>query len=82
LVTLIAKDWTEMLKLIAALILSLSSVGTVAYLAPPSFWHGDPDHHHGNSFAAPEMDASSAMGALTLLVGSVLVLRSRVATKR
>jgi hypothetical protein len=80
LVTLIAKDWTEMLKLIAALILSVSSVGTVAYLAPPSFWHGDPDHHH--SFAAPEMDASSAMGALTLLVGGVLVLRSRVATKR
>jgi hypothetical protein len=72
-----------MLKLIAALILSISSVGTVAYIAPSSFWHGDHDHNR-NSFAAPEIDASSAMGALTLLVGGVLVLRSRsrVATKR
>jgi hypothetical protein len=71
-----------MWKLIAALILSLSSVATVAYIAPPSFWHGDHDGDHRNSFAAPEMDASSAMGALTLLVGGVLVMRSRVATKR
>jgi hypothetical protein len=72
-----------MLKLIAALILSISSVGTVVFIAPPSFWQGDHNGPpHGNSFAAPEMDASSAMGALTLLVGGVLVLRSRVATKR
>jgi hypothetical protein len=71
-----------MLKLIAALILSFSSVATVAYIAPPSFWNGDHNGPHSNSFAAPEMDASSAMGALTLLVGGVLVLRSRVATKR
>jgi hypothetical protein len=70
-----------MLKLIAAVILSFSSVGAVAFIAPPSFWHGD-RNSHSNSFAAPEMDASSAMGALTLLVGGVLVLRSRVATKR
>jgi hypothetical protein len=72
-----------MFKLIAALILSFSSVATVAFIAPPSFWHGDHNGPpHSNSFAAPEMDASSAMGALTLLVGGVLVLRSRVATKR
>jgi hypothetical protein len=70
-----------MLKLIAALILSISSVGTVAYIAPPSLWDGDHGHHR-SSFAAPEIDASSAMGALTLLMGGVLVLRSRVATKR
>lgn len=72
-----------MFKLIAALILSLSSVATVVYVAPSSFWHdGDHDGHKGHSFAAPEIDASSAMGALTLLLGSVVVLRSRVATKR
>jgi hypothetical protein len=73
-----------MIKLIAALILSLSSVATVVYVGPQSFWHdrdrGDHDNH--NSLAAPEIDASSAMGALTLLLGSVVVLRSRVATKR
>jgi hypothetical protein len=73
-----------MIKLIAALILSLSSVATVVYVGPQSFWHDDDrggrgDHH---SFAAPEIDASSTMGALALLLGSVVVLRSRVATKR
>jgi hypothetical protein len=82
-----------MFKLIAALILSLSSVATVLYVAPPSSWHGDHDGKghsfwhgdhdgKGHSFAAPEIDASSAMGALTLLLGSVVVLRSRVATKK
>jgi hypothetical protein len=72
-----------MFKLIAALILSLSSVGTVVYVVPPSFWHDDGhDGHRGHSLAAPEIDASSAMGALTLLLGSVVVLRSRVATKK
>jgi hypothetical protein len=81
-----------MFKLIA-LVLSLSSVATVVYVAPPSFWHGDRDEKghsfwhgdhdgKGHSFAAPEIDASSAMGALTLLLGSVVVLRSRVATKK
>ncbi|MDP9010803.1 MAG: hypothetical protein M3N91_19220 [Pseudomonadota bacterium] len=58
-----------MIKLIAALIVSLSSVATVVGLAVVSV-------------AAPEIDASSAMGALTLLLGGVMVLRSRVATKR
>jgi hypothetical protein len=83
-----------MFKLAAALILSLSSVATVVYVAPPSFWYGDRDAKghsfwhggdhdwKGHSFAAPEIDASSAMGALTLLLGSVVVLRSRVATKK
>jgi hypothetical protein len=72
-----------MFKLIAALILSLSSVATVAYFAPASFWHDrDHDRDKDHSLAAPEIDASSAMGALTLLLGSVVVLRSRVATKK
>jgi hypothetical protein len=74
-----------MIKLLAALILSLSSVATVVYVAPPSFWHDDhrgPKGPISHSFAAPEIDASSAIGALTLLLGSVVVLRSRVSTKR
>jgi hypothetical protein len=78
-----------MTKLIAALLLSLSSLGTIAYLSPLSFWQGGgwggptgwgaPTTH---SFKAPEINSTSASGALTLLLGSVVVLRSRVATKR
>jgi hypothetical protein len=64
-----------MTKLIAVLILSLSSVATVAYAK-----HGG--DRKGHSIAAPEIDPSSAISALTLLLGSVVVLRRRVATKR
>jgi hypothetical protein len=73
-------------KLIAVLILSLSCMATVVHAE-----HGDRDgrgdrddrdEHKGPTFAAPEIDPSSAIGALTLLLGSVVVLRSRVATKR
>ena len=77
-----------MTKLLAALILALSGVVTIAYVAPPSFWHGDGDDHHGHkggggSVMAPEIDSSSAISALTLLLGSVIVLRSRLTpTKR
>jgi hypothetical protein len=68
-----------MIKLLAALILSLSSVATVAYMAPSSFWHDhDRGEHRGHSFGAPEIDPSSAISALTLLLGSVIVLRSRL----
>ena len=72
-----------MIKLIAALVLSFSSVGTIVYLSPLSFWQGggwSPPTTH--SFKAPEINSTSAIGALTLLLGSVVVLRSRVATKR
>jgi hypothetical protein len=67
-----------MSKLILALILSLSGVSTVVYLAPPSFW-GGPGHggHGGGPVAAPEMDPASAATALTLLLGGVTVLRAR-----
>jgi hypothetical protein len=71
----------EMNKLIAVLILSLSSVATVAY-AEHGGDRGDYGDHKGHSFAAPEIDPSSVIGALTLLLGSVVVLRSRVATKQ
>lgn len=68
-----------MTKLILALILSLSGVSTVVYLAPPSFW-GGPGHggsNGGGSVKAPEMDPASAAAALTLLLGGVTVLRAR-----
>ncbi|HEY2781893.1 MAG TPA: hypothetical protein VGI90_14015 [Steroidobacteraceae bacterium] len=74
-----------MLKLIAALILSLSGIGTVVYIAPPSTWGGSGGNGgSGNetSVMAPEIDPSSAVAALTLLLGGVTVLRSRVATKK
>ncbi len=69
-----------MSKLILALILSLSGVSTVVYLAPPSFW-GGPGHGGGGggTVAAPEMDPASAATALTLLLGGVMVLRARKA---
>lgn len=84
-------------KLIAVLVLSLSTMATVVYAEHGDDRgdhggdrgdygdhgdHGDRGDDKGHSFAAPEIDASSAMGALTLLLGSVVVLRSRVATKR
>jgi len=71
-------------KFLAALILALSSVATVVHAehGDDRDDHGDRGDHKGHSFAAPEIDPSSAVGALTLLLGSVVVLRSRVATKR
>ncbi|HWX27209.1 MAG TPA: hypothetical protein VNZ53_07195 [Steroidobacteraceae bacterium] len=71
-----------MSKLVATLLLSLSGLAvTGAYFAPPSFWGsgggggggGDSRHH----IAAPEIDPSSAVSALTLLLGGLVVLRGR-----
>jgi hypothetical protein len=68
-----------MIKLLTTLILTLSGLGTIAYVAPPSFWHGDGHGHKGGGvMAAPEIDPASATSALTLLLGSVIVLRSRL----
>ena len=73
-----------MSKLILALILSLFGVVSVAYFAPPSSWGGGGNGGPGrwNHMTAPEIDPSSAITALTLLLGGVTVLRSRVATKK
>jgi hypothetical protein len=74
----------EMIKLVA-LILTLSSTAVVAREAPFSAWNGGAK---GSSFRqaivvkAPEIDPASAASALTLLLGGVMVLRSRRATKR
>jgi hypothetical protein len=68
-----------MTKLLIALLLSLSGVVSVAVYAPPSWgWGGSGGPGH---MMAPEIDPSSAVAALTLLLGSVMVLRSRVAKK-
>ena len=73
-----------MFKLLAGLILSLSGVVTVVYIAPSSYWHGWDGDHHGSrgTLHAPEIDPASAASALTLLMGGVLVLRSRSRAKR
>jgi hypothetical protein len=72
-----------MIKLLAGLILSLSSVATIVYVAPSSYWHGWDGDHGGSrgTLRAPEIDPASAASALTLLMGGVLVLRSRVAKR-
>jgi hypothetical protein len=72
-----------MFKLLAALILSLSSVVTVVYVAPSSYWQWSDGDHRGSrgTLHAPEIDPASAASALTLLMGGVLVLRSRVAKR-
>jgi hypothetical protein len=69
-----------MTKLLLALILSLSGVGSVVVFAPPS-WGGYGGGHGPGHMTAPEIDPSSAITALTLLLGGVTVLRSRVAKK-
>jgi hypothetical protein len=75
-------EWKMIKFFIGTLILSLSGAVTVFYVAPPSFWGGDHGKPTTGVVAAPEINSSSAIGALTLLLGSVVVLRSRVATKR
>jgi uncharacterized membrane protein YidH (DUF202 family) len=67
-----------MTKLIAVLILSVSGV-TVA--AASSSFHGNLERGDSRQFAAPEIDPSSALTALTMLLGGVTVLRSRIAKK-
>jgi hypothetical protein len=66
-----------MTKLLLALLLSLTGVVSVAVWAPP-IWGGHDSGGPGRMMA-PEIDPSSAITALTLLLGSVTVLRSRVA---
>ena len=69
-----------MIKLFSALVLFFSGVVSVAYFAPQGggyFGHGRGPSH----MSAPEIDPASAMTALTLLLGGVTVLRSRVAKK-
>jgi hypothetical protein len=68
-----------MSKLIPALLLSVSGI-MMAAEAHADGWWGDPGNreHH---FNAPEIDPASAITALTLLVGGMTVLRSRINKK-
>lgn len=71
-----------MIKLIAALILAFTGVATAVYVAPPSWGgSGSGGSGPGTHVNAPEIDPSSAITALTLLLGGVTVLRSRVSSK-
>jgi hypothetical protein len=64
-------------KLIAVLVVSLSGLAiTAAYAGDRDH---DRDHHH--HWAAPEIDPSGGITALTLLLGGVAVLRSRIRRK-
>lgn len=69
-----------MTKLIAAIVLSLSGLTTTVYAGIPSVGaeHRDRGHHH---FKAPEIDPSSGISALTLLLGGLTVMRTRTAKK-
>jgi len=68
-----------MMKTFAALVLLVSGLTVtaayaVAHVAGPAA--GDRQH-----LAAPEIDPSSAVTALTLLLGGVTVIRSRIGKK-
>jgi hypothetical protein len=78
-----------MMKL-AVLVLTLASAAAVAREAPLSAWDGGAKggNREGKEVVvrdvavkAPEMNAASAASALTLLLGGILVMRSR-ATKK
>jgi hypothetical protein len=69
-----------MIKLLAALLLSLSGVVSVVVFVAPSSG-GQSGASGPGHMSAPEIDPSSAITALTLLLGGVTVLCSRVAKK-
>ena len=71
-----------MIRLVAALLFSVSGIAIAAAEAGhgPRISSGDWDDHKGFSehrVRAPEIDLSSAMSALTLLAGGLVVLRGR-----
>ncbi len=79
-----------MSKLIPALLLSVSGIVMASAAHADGSWGnwwgdntgwgantGNRDHH----FNAPEIDPASAITALTLLVGGITVLRSRINRK-
>lgn len=68
-----------MIKLFSALVLFFSGVVSVAYFAPQGGGYYGNGHHGPGHMSAPEIDPSSAVTALTLLLGGVTVLRSRAA---
>lgn len=74
-----------MSKLIPALLLSVSGIMMAAEAhaadSPGGDWWGDHTGFREHHFNAPEIDPASAITALTLLVGGMTVLRSRISKK-
>lgn len=70
-----------MTKLLIALLLSLSGVVSVVVFVPPTWGGGGGGNPGSGHMTAPEIDPSSALTAMTLLLGGVTVLRARVAKK-
>jgi hypothetical protein len=73
-----------MSKSIPALLLSVSGIMMAAQAHADSSWGDwwdDQTGHHEHHFNAPEIDPASAISALTLLLGGMTVLRSRINKK-
>jgi hypothetical protein len=72
-----------MSKLFAALLLSFSGLTATIVHYAPSTWGapsaGQRGGGWGGHFTAPEIDPSSAIAALTLLVGGLALIRGRIA---
>ncbi len=69
-----------MTKLIAVLALSLAgATAAQAMTHPPGSWWIEHHHNYTGSgpTAAPEIDPSSAIAGLTLLIGGLAVIRGR-----
>jgi hypothetical protein len=63
----------------SALVLGLAlSVGTPAFALDRDVSVPTPDHHGHSGGAAPEVDPSLAVGGISFLAGSLVVLRSRL----
>ncbi|MGD0502422.1 MAG: hypothetical protein ABSD02_06755 [Steroidobacteraceae bacterium] len=66
-----------------ALLIALSGAASAKDSCQPSGWFSffepacTPVGHHGSPVTAPEIDASSAISALTLVLGGLVVIRSR-----
>jgi hypothetical protein len=72
-----------MYKLTAILLLSVSAISVAAAdgRRDTNWWDWDWGGGKGDHFNVPEIDPGSAISALTLLVGGVTVLRSRIGKK-
>jgi hypothetical protein len=73
------------LLFVGALLLSVSAIASAHddhsfgdHQGSGDQWTFRPDEHHA---VAPEIDAASAAGALTLLIGGLIVLRGRRTTR-
>jgi hypothetical protein len=70
-----------MSKLPAVILLSLSSLAISAAYAGTATFGDDSRDRREHHWAAPEIDPSSGITALTLLLGGLTVMRSRIGRK-